>query len=150
MDADRLLFLETLVEVLALEHLRDGELGGEADEGFEVELEQPLGVVADFGLLPVENFEDLRLVGFGVGVELAAGERRTGGVASRGIADESGAVADEEDDGVAESWKCLSLRMRTVWPRWRSGAVGSKPALMRSGLPLARTFRGARGDRSHG
>src|SRR3954468_9133006 len=27
--------------------------------------------------------------------------------------------------------------MSTVWPRWRSGAVGSKPALMRMGLPAA-------------
>ena len=35
-------------------------------------------------------------------------------------------------------WKWRSLRMRTVWPRWRSGAVGSKPALMRSGRPVAR------------
>ncbi len=72
-DADRLLFLEALVEVFALEHLRDGELGGEAHEGFEVELEEPLGVVANLGLFRVENLEDLRLVGFGVGVELARG-----------------------------------------------------------------------------
>ena len=107
--ADRLLFLEALVEVLALEHLRDGELGGQADEAFVVELEEPLGVVADFGLVAVENLEDLRLVGFGVGVELLAGERRTRGVAARGIADESGAVADEEDDGVAHVLEVLEL-----------------------------------------
>ena len=31
-DADRLLFLEALVEVLALEHLRDGELCGQTHE----------------------------------------------------------------------------------------------------------------------
>ena len=31
------------------------------------------------------------------------------------------------------SWKCFSLWMRTVCPRWRSGAVGSNPALTRSG-----------------
>src|SRR5580658_8832461 len=35
------------------------------------------------------------------------------------------------------SWKCLSLRSRTVCPRCRSGAVGSKPAFTRSGLPDA-------------
>ena len=34
------------------------------------------------------------------------------------------------------SWKCFILRSRTVWPRCRSGAVGSKPALTRSGRPV--------------
>src|ERR1017187_8350836 len=33
------------------------------------------------------------------------------------------------------SWKCFILRSRTVWPRCRSGAVGSKPAFTRSGRP---------------
>src|ERR1043165_9405098 len=33
------------------------------------------------------------------------------------------------------SWKCFILRMTTVWPRWMSGAVGSKPTLMVSGFP---------------
>src|SRR6185437_1432289 len=36
------------------------------------------------------------------------------------------------------SWKCLSFRSSTVWPRCRSGAVGSKPAFTRSGRPAAR------------
>src|SRR5215471_13360049 len=36
------------------------------------------------------------------------------------------------------SWKCFSLRINTVWPRCRSGAVGSNPALTRSGLPDCR------------
>src|SRR5664279_2360299 len=30
--------------------------------------------------------------------------------------------------------------MSTVWPRCRSGAVGSKPAFTRMGLPVARDF----------
>ena len=38
-----------------------------------------------------------------------AGERRAGGVAARGIADEAGAVADEEDDGVAHVLEVLEL-----------------------------------------
>ena len=75
---DGLLFGEALVEVLALEHLRDGELGGQAHEAFVAELVQPFAVEADFGFVAVENFEDLRLVGFGVGVDLLAGERRAG------------------------------------------------------------------------
>ena len=37
-------------------------------------------------------------------------------------------------------WNCRILLMSTVWPRCRSGAVGSNPALMRSGLPRASFF----------
>src|SRR5208337_5534240 len=96
-------------EVFALEHLRDGELGGEADEAIKVEPVEPFGVVAHLGLLLVENLEDLGLVGFGVGVELLARERRSGVVAARGLADKAGAVADEEDDGVAQILEVLEL-----------------------------------------
>ena len=32
------------------------------------------------------------------------------------------------------SWNWRSLLISTVWPRCRSGAVGSKPALIRSGV----------------
>src|SRR5579871_3537418 len=35
-------------------------------------------------------------------------------------------------------WKWRSLRIRTVWPRCRSGAVGSKPAFTRRGRPVLR------------
>ncbi len=97
------------MEVLALEHLRDGELGGQPDESLEAELEEPLAVEADLGLGRVEKLEDLRLVGFGVGVDLLARERRAGGVAPGGIADQPGEVADEEDDGVAHVLKVLQL-----------------------------------------
>ena len=106
---DGLLFGEALVEVFALEHLRDRELGGQAHEAFVAELAQPLAVEADFGLVAVENLEDLRLVGFGVGVDLLAGERRARGDAARGIADEAGEVSDQEDDGVAHVLKVLEL-----------------------------------------
>src|SRR5437016_2791186 len=33
------------------------------------------------------------------------------------------------------SWNSRILRMSTVWPRWMSGAVGSKPTLTVSGRP---------------
>ena len=32
-------------------------------------------------------------------------------------------------------WKCRIFRMTTAWPRWMSGAVGSKPTLIVSGFP---------------
>ena len=36
------------------------------------------------------------------------------------------------------SWNSRSFCSTTVWPRWRSGAVGSRPSLTRSGRPSAR------------
>ncbi len=38
--------------------------------------------------------------------------------------------------GCPRSWKCFILRSSTVWPRCRSGAVGSKPAFTRNGRPV--------------
>ncbi len=114
-------------------------------------MQQPLGVVANLGLLLVENLEDLRLVGFGVGVELAAAERRAGGVAARGVADEAGAVADEEDDGVAEILEVLELADEHGVAQVQVGRGGIKAGFDAQRLAgSARTFRGARADRSHG
>ena len=72
MQRDRLLFLEALVEVFALQHLRDGELRRQANDAFVAQLVEPLAVEAHFGLLAIEDLEDLRLVGFGVVVDLLA------------------------------------------------------------------------------
>src|SRR3954447_4213658 len=36
------------------------------------------------------------------------------------------------------SWNSRSFCRTTVWPRWRSGAVGSRPSFTRSGRPSAR------------
>ena len=105
---DGLFLLEALVKVLALQHLRDSEFRGQADHPLEAQLVQPLGVVADLGLFGVENLENLLLVGFGVRVDLFAGQRLAGDVAAGGVADERGEVADEEDDGVAEILKVLA------------------------------------------
>jgi hypothetical protein len=82
------------MEVFALEHLRDGELGGQAHEAFVAQLAQPLAVEAHLGLVAVEDLEHLRLVGFGVGIDLLAAERRARGIAARRISDECGEVSD--------------------------------------------------------
>ena len=109
MEGDGLLFLEALVELVALEHLRHGEVGGEANHALEAEFVEPLGVEADFGLVAVENAEDLVSVGFRVLIDLLAGHRLAGDVAAGRIADERGEVANEEDDLMAEVLKVLEL-----------------------------------------
>jgi hypothetical protein len=79
--------------------------------------------------VPVENLEDLGFVGFGVGVKLLAGERRTGGVASGGIADEAGAVSDKEDDGVTEILEVLELADEHGVAKMKIGRSGIKAGL---------------------
>ena len=74
----------------------------ELDDAVVAELVEPLGVVADLGLVGVEDLEDLLLVGLGVGGDLLARERLAGDVLAGGVADHRGEVADEEDDRVAE------------------------------------------------
>ena len=82
------------MEVLALEQLRDGVLGHEANEIVGGELAHPAAIEVDDGFLRVENFEDLGFVGFGVLFDLFASERRTRDRAAGGIADHAGEVAD--------------------------------------------------------
>ena len=108
-ERDGLLGVEALGEVFAFEHLRDGELGHELDHVVVAELVEPLGVIADLGFFGVEDLEDLLLVRFGVGGDLLGGEGLAGDVASGGVADEGGGIADEEDDGVAEELEVAEL-----------------------------------------
>jgi hypothetical protein len=68
---------------------------------------QPVAVKPDLGLLRVENFEDLCFIGLGVLLDLFTRERRTGGVASRRIADHAGEVTDQENDLMAHILKVL-------------------------------------------
>src|SRR5690349_2776758 len=98
MHGDGLLLVEALMEVLALEHLRDGVLGGELDEIGGGELVEPLVVEADLGLVRVEDLEHLRLVGLSVLVDLVEREGGARGAAAAGVADEAGEAADEKDD----------------------------------------------------
>jgi len=87
-QADGLLCLEALVEFVTLQHLRNSEVRGEADGLLIAQLAQPLGVVAHLGLLRVEDFEDLLLVGLGELVNLLAGESLAGHIFTRWVADQ--------------------------------------------------------------
>ena len=59
-------------------------------------------VVADLGARGVEHQLGLGVVGFGIGLDLLLGQRRARGVAARGVADQAGEVANQEDDLVPE------------------------------------------------
>ena len=134
MESDGLLVVEALVEVLALEHLGDGELGEELDDVVVGELVEPLGVVADLGLFGVEDLEDLLLVSLGVAIDLFAGEGLAGDVAARRVADQCGRVADEEDDGVAELLEVAKLADEDGVAEVEVGGGGVKASLDAEGL----------------
>ena len=96
-DADRVAGVEALVEVVALHHARHGVFGRQLDQPARAQCVAPLAVVAQLGAGRVQHLEGLRLVGLGVGADLLLGQRRAGGVAAAGVADQRGEVADQED-----------------------------------------------------
>ena len=78
---DRFFFLETLMKVIALEHLRYRDLGGQLDEIGRREFREPPPVEIYDGLVSVQDFEYLRFVGFSVLVDFFTTEE----VASRSV-----------------------------------------------------------------
>mmetsp|Transcript_49010 Transcript_49010/g.115137 ORF Transcript_49010/g.115137 Transcript_49010/m.115137 type:complete len:407 (-) Transcript_49010:717-1937(-) len=99
---NRRLALEALGEVVALQHPGHGVLGGQLDHAGRAQGLAPLGVVADLGPGRVQHQLGLGVVGLGVGLDLFLGQRRAGGVAAGGVADQGGEVADQEDHLVTQ------------------------------------------------
>ena len=112
MQGDGAAVLVALVEVLALEDAGDVELAHEAEHLGEVERLQPLAVVDDGGAFGIEHLHSLLDVGLGVGLDLFLGEGRAGGVAAGRIADQRGAVADDEGYAMAEVLELAHLAQR--------------------------------------
>jgi len=101
MDGYRLLRSVALGEIVALEHTGDGKQAGQPGHLDCRHFSEPLHVEAQLGLLPIEHLENLVGVGAGVGFDILAGHRLSGGVLATGVADHPGEVADQEDDRVA-------------------------------------------------
>ncbi len=138
--------LEAVAELLALEHLREGDLGGEIDHAGIAELVEPLRVVADLGLVAVEDAEDLVLVGGGVLHDLFAGEGLAGLRLAGGVADERGGVADEEDDGVAELLEVAQLAHEDGVAEVQVGRGGVEAGLDAEGLAGGQRLLDALGE----
>ena len=123
-QADGLAVGVALVEVVALEDAGHREVAGQLQQVLHVERKQPLGVVAQGGLLGVEDLERLVDVGLGVRLDLLGRELRTRGVATRRIADERGAVADDERHAVAEILELAQLAQRHGMAEMDIGSSG--------------------------
>ena len=119
-------FFESLGEIVALEQPRDGVLRAQRDQFLKRERLQPLAIEADLGFHRIENFENLRFVGFRVAVDFVACHRRAGDIAARRIADQPGHVADQKDDGMAQVLKVLHLAQQDGVAKVQVGRGGIK------------------------
>ena len=109
-------------------------------KALHVEGEQPFGVVAQGGLLGIEDLEGLVDVGLGVRLDLFGGELRARGVAAGRVADERGAVADDERDAVAEVLELAELAQRHGMPEVDVGGRGVDAQLDIEGLAAFLSF----------
>ena len=73
-DAQGLLGIETLAEVLPLEHLSDCEPPREPDDVAELEVVEPLALPADLGLRLIDDMEELAHISVRVRFHLFRGE----------------------------------------------------------------------------
>ncbi len=89
MQRDRPPIRVTLGEVVALEHPRHGMPAGDLDEPRGGHRAEPAGIEIHAGTLGVEDLEHLALIGPGVRLHLFGSERRAGGIAPAGIANEA-------------------------------------------------------------
>src|SRR4029077_12403906 len=129
MNGDGLLFLKALVKLLALQHLRHGKLGCQPDKVLSRHFGKPSRVEINHGLLRIKDFEDLRLISFGVAIDIGARERRTRHRPSRGIADHPREVSNQENYGMAEVLKMLELADEYSMPHVQVRRRGIKARL---------------------
>src|SRR5208282_4136115 len=100
---------KALMEIFALEHLRNRVLCTQPNEILSTELREPAAVEIDHRFFCAKNFENLRLVGLGILLDLLAGERRARGRAAGRVAYHAGEITDQKDDRVAEILKMFEF-----------------------------------------
>jgi hypothetical protein len=128
-DGNRLAGLVTLGEVITLEHARHGVVGRETHHVGGGQRRQPARIEVDARALAVEDLEYLRLVGAGVVLDLGEGQRRARGIASGGIADHPGKVADQKGDLVPVLLELAHLVEQHRVPEMQVGRRRIEPRL---------------------
>ena len=94
-----------IFKIITLQHPRQGIFRRQAYHAFRTQVAHPLGVKTNFGLLAIQDLEDLGGVGLGVFFDLLLGQRLAGDVLARGVTDHTGEIANQERDLVAEILK---------------------------------------------
>ena len=140
-QADRLALGVAQRKVLALQHLRHGEVWREVDDVLEAQLAQPIAVVAPLHLVDVEDTADLLPCSWPYSRRSPAPSsmRRA---ASLSEASPICAVKSPITRQMVwpSCWNWRSLRSATARPICRRGPVGSMPSLTRSFSPARRRF----------
>ena len=95
-NRDGLLVDEPIVKIFAFEHASDAIFGGQPNDVVARELVEPLAVVTNFRFCGIENLEYLFEIGFGVGLNLFAGKRRTRFALAGGIAHHRRKIANQK------------------------------------------------------
>ena len=123
------------MKILPLQHPGHGVPGRQADEVLGLHGLHPAAVEVDDGLVRVQDFEDLALVGGGVGLDLLLGQGRPGLALARGVADEAGEVADEKNHLVPQVLEILELLNEHGVAQVQIRGGGVEPGLDPEGLP---------------
>jgi len=86
---NRQLVFQPIGKVFTFENARDGVFGCQANESVRPQGHEPPAVEIDDGFVPIQNFEDLQLVGFRIFQHLFFRKLLPGCRAAGWIADES-------------------------------------------------------------
>jgi hypothetical protein len=113
--------LPAVAEVVALQQVGHGDVGGQPGHVGEGHGGQPLGVPAHLGGADVEHPGHLLEVGAGVLGDLGLGLLAAGLAAPAGVADQAGEVADDQDHGVAEALELGQLAQDDGVPEGQMG-----------------------------
>ena len=157
-QGDRRLGLVALGKVIALEDAGDGELGAHLQQSGQIHRQDPVAIVHDGGLLGIQDLHGLADIGLGVGLDLLLRKLRAGGVLARRIADQCGAVTDDEGDVVAQVLELTHLAQGHGMAQVQVGAGRIDAELDVEGLALLKLLakvglgddlRCARGDDTH-
>ena len=104
-------------EIVPLHYPGHGRRPGELDNVRECERRQPLGVVSDLGMLPVEDQVRLLQVRLRISFYFLRRENRTGLGPSRWVSDAGRVVADYRTAVWPSSWNSRSFFSTTANPR---------------------------------
>ena len=96
-QTDRLFRFIALVKLIPLKHLRDGKVRRQSNRSLKPQLVEPFGIESYLGLIAIQNLENLRLVGFGILVDLLPSQRLARHISSGRVANQGGKVPDQKD-----------------------------------------------------
>ena len=110
MHVDRFLFVVAFRKVVPSQQLSDRHLAAKIQNSGEVHLREPVTIAVYFRSTEIDDFSDLFEIVASVRLNLLFGQsRRTGCVASTGIADQRGVIPNDNDGLMAEFLKLSDL-----------------------------------------